>query len=1325
MKENIIGKYSDFFELGGDSFNAIRVISSIEKMLKIKLNIKDILSKSIICDLAKYIEKLIENNENNNKVEIIEKRFLNEFPITSQQLGVYIDSIKNPNSIIYNMPISMNLKKDIDIEKLKDSFIKIFNSHQILKSKYIEKEIDGKFEIYGIIDHERILKFENYTHNNSNNFIRPFDLCNDTLIRVGFIEENHEKILLVDMHHIISDGVSISIIAKELNNYYYDNVNNEEINSSKIEFSDYAYYINEQKKSENYEKQFSFYKDMFSSKYETLGISKIENKTESEDYNNNNNNFINKYKISIDVSLTKLIRKYLKINGLSETVFFITIYGFVLSKYSNRNKIYTSILCSNRKSHYIENMIGMFVTTLPLLLNYSNDCESLNEVIKANMENIVNIYNYEDYSFTELKKKLNLKNIDNAFIYQPKSLMGNMVNSENTVFLNINQRNDDELNSNNIINNSKFNILFSVLESEDEYSVIIEYNSSLYEDYVINQIGNSFIEVIKNIYKFDSKINEIEYIPRSEKEKVINTFNNNNHWDDCERLYHVEFSKMAKKCPEKCAIVYNDLKLTYNELEFMSNSLANDLRKFGINRNDIVPIISTRSYYYIIAILGISKAGGTFLPIDGKLPNDRINFMLNDINPKLILHYEYDDIIENISKKYNTKNLKEHNYKLNNTSINNINEPDDTCYMLFTSGTTGRPKGALVKHFNIYNFIRKFENNHLCYYDIFNNNDIMNVLSISNFWFDLSIIEILLSLIHGLKIVFVDDILSNNVELLSDYIIKTNAEYINMPPTRFKLFMENKQFREALKYVKAVCFIGEVLPFNLCEYISQYSNCKIYNSYGPTECSVTCTLKEININLNDKINIGKPLCNCHIYILDNYLKPVPIGIVGEIFICGYGVGKGYYNRDELTNKHFMKCSFVDGNDSHNRIMYKTGDLGKWNKHGELECLGRNDFQVKIHGQRIELSEVENIIKELQNIEYCVVIDKLNKDNDKYLVGYYKSKSSITGKEIREFLKQKLPLYMIPSYFVEIDEIPLTGNGKLNRKALPEPNINNLIENQYIKPETEIEKKLCKIYSEIFNIDENIIGTNSNFYELGGNSLNAIRIIAQIKKNFNVNITINSIMNNENIKDLAFYIENNCNTNENNYVNKEIKRSHETEFPMTSLLYGLFLDKNNLNIESLQHSRSHVWQFYILNENVDIIKLKNSLKTIINRHQILKSTFIIKEINGENKIYGRLNESDNNDDDINFEIEKYNKKNFNEFIRPYDMTKNLLIRACILENKILVIDMDHKISDGYSFTVLKNELNKIYNNEKLDDLPIQYSDYAAYYDENENSEYILN
>jgi amino acid adenylation domain-containing protein len=510
-------------------------------------------------------------------------------------------------------------------------------------------------------------------------------------------------------------------------------------------------------------------------------------------------------------------------------------------------------------------------------------------------------------------------------------------------------------------------------------------------------------------------------------------------------------------------------KINYRELDEMSNSLAWYLREQGIGRNDIVPIISERSYYYIIGIIGISKAGGAFLPIDPEFPVTRINDIINEVKPKIILEYsnnkkEYHEYI----KMSMVHSLQLHNYDINRNYISNINSLNDICYIMFTSGTTGKPKGSIIKHSNLNNYCNKFEckekSNFNMYNYVFDQNNVENVLGISRFTFDLSIIEFILSLTKIKTTVLVDSIIGSNIELLSDYIKINKVDFITAPPTRIKIFLENDKFKQVVKYLKVIILIGEPLTLSMFKLIRKYSDCKIFNGYGPTETTVIGTAKEITSRNCENITIGKPFCNYEIYILDKYMKPVPVGVEGEICIGGKGVGKGYLNRKELTNEKFVKNPFQNDNNSKSSIIYKTGDLGKWTKDGEVICLGRMDFQVKIHGQRIELGEIEESMKEIVEIESCVVIDKLDDNNEKYLIGYYITKfgMKIEKLKIRNDLKAKIPNYMIPKYFIEIEYIPTNVNGKLDRKALPEPSENDLILNDYVKPESETEIKLCNI-----------------------------------------------------------------------------------------------------------------------------------------------------------------------------------------------------------------------------------------------------------------------
>eukprot|EP00833_Pecoramyces_ruminatium_P016016 jgi/Orpsp1_1/1190048/evm.model.d7180000076318.1 len=1101
---NEIGRNHDFYELGGDSLNAIRILSRIEKELNIKIYVKDIMSHPIIYDLSKYIEYIIDNNNNDNyTMEIIERRHCKEFPVTSQQLGVYIDSIKQPNSIIYNIPKIYRLNRNVDKEKVKDSLLKIFSKQEILRTKYYGKEVNGKTEIYGYIDEECSLEFEEYSYEDVGRFIRPFELDEAPLMRVGFI---NDEVLLIDMHHIICDGITDLILMNELNQYYYD----EEVEELDIQYSDYAIHLNEKKNNGKLNDQIEIYKEIFSHEYEILNIPRksrelnkeINGKEENSDIEFNE---INRFEQMIDKSTTEKINEYIKYHNISKTALFISIYGYVLSKYSGQDSIYTSVINMNRNNHYTENMAGMFVSTLPLLLKYENEENKFIEIIKENMEILNMVYKNQDISFAELIDCLKLKKVNNSFIFQPHISNKNNGKQNKSIF-NIN---DDTINEiENILkqnNNSKFDIAFSVVENENDYLISIEYNSMLYESNTIKNIINSYNEIIYKISEFKYKnINNIEYISMNENEKIIKEFNSDENKKDCNKFYHEEFSKIAEMYPERCSIIFNEIKITYKELDEMSNSLAHYLRSQGVQRNDIIPIICDRSPFYIIGILGISKAGGAFLPIDKNLPYERIKFILEDVKPSVILYKNCIDIIELLNKEenieYDIYDLEEHNYSNNHEKLNNINKINDTCYVLFTSGTTGNPKGALISHFNLYNNVRGFYNEYneinenTCLANYILKENIKNLLAITNYIFDISHNEITLSLVNGFTIVLADEYKISNINSLSDYILKNNVEFINTTPSRFKMLLENKKFRHSLMHIKCIDLLGEELNINLCKEIHRYSKCKILNGYGPTEAAITCSYKCIKDDIKNKITIGKSQCNCKIYILDKYKKPVAIGAEGEIYIGGYGVGKGYLNRPELTKEKFIENPFNFDNDEHNRIMYRTGDLGRWTSKGEIEYLGRIDFQVKINGQRIELGEIESKVLEMSGIQQCVVIDKKKENGEKYIVCYYILKDEeeeILNKNIRNYLMEKLPRYMVPNYYIRINEIPLSNTGKLNRRGLPEPSKEDLITEVYVAPETTIEKTICEIYSDLFNIELKEIGRNHDFYELGGDSLNAI------------------------------------------------------------------------------------------------------------------------------------------------------------------------------------------------------------------------------------------
>ncbi|ORX82205.1 acetyl-CoA synthetase-like protein, partial [Anaeromyces robustus] len=504
------------------------------------------------------------------------------------------------------------------------------------------------------------------------------------------------------------------------------------------------------------------------------------------------------------------------------------------------------------------------------------------------------------------------------------------------------------------------------------------------------------------------------------------------------------FSKLSKSIPYETAIIFENKKISFSQLDQMSNSLAHFLREYGIKSNDIVPIICERTYFYIIAAFAIMKAGGAFVFIDPEFPNDRINYMIEEVNPKIILKYHSDKNIH-LKLKYISSvyqyDLQSHNYDEHTEYIENINKADDTCYIFFTSGTTGKPKGVLISHDNLAHYCihSQTQNGVNCIYD----KEYKKVLAFTQFTYAMIVIEIYYNLLKGKTLVLCNNKEYNDPELLGQLINKYEIEFLVSTPSRINNYLSNIHFKESIKKVKIFNFSGEPITNNFIKSLRLLTNEDIYVGLGLTEATAYCALSKVTADdiKNEIITIGHPTCNYKFYILDNDLKPVPIGVKGEIYIGGYSISKGYLNREELTSQRFID-NHIDP--SSKTKLYKTGDIGRWTKDGRIVYIGRSDFQVKIRGQRVELPEIENTIMKYPEIDYVIVIYKNNNINN-YLLCYYKTNSNkeLNENDLKEFVSKQLPSYMCPNYYMRLNEIPLSPSGKLNRKALPEIDISKI------------------------------------------------------------------------------------------------------------------------------------------------------------------------------------------------------------------------------------------------------------------------------------------
>lgn len=616
-------------------------------------------------------------------------------------------------------------------------------------------------------------------------------------------------------------------------------------------------------------------------------------------------------------------------------------------------------------------------------------------------------------------------------------------------------------------------------DSLDFYTVTIDYQTDIFADKdEIRLLAERIKHIVRQmVAEKDRVLKDISILPEDEFNMLVHGFNATYAAYPKDKCVHEAFSETAAKYPERTAIVFGREKYTYGQLDKMSDALAYFLRDRGIGANDIVPIIARRSPYIIAAMLGILKAGGAYMPVSHDFPMQRAEYMIKNAGAKIALTCGCSfGLTEEIR-------LESFDYSYSSRSPLRRGCSCDICYVIFTSGSTGKPKGTAITHRNVMNY---------CAANRFNvagkiiKNGVTSIVSVTDIVFDIFVTESILPLLNSMVIYLADDEQAVSQHALSRLISDSGVQVIQTTPTKMRSFLFDKNCCGYLSALRTIILGGEELSAELCTELKKYTDAEIYNIYGPAETTVWSALTPAD---EHDITIGKPVANTRIYILDNERKPVPAGIMGEIYISGDGVGKGYINNPELTAEKFLPDPFFAGD-----TMYRTGDMGLIRADGNIEFLGRSDFQIKLRGLRIELGEIENAMCGFDGISHAAVVCRNDSKGEKYLAGFYTCDGEADERTLRRYLSERLPSYMIPNIFMRLSRMPMTASGKICRNELPETDMAAaLSERNYTAPVNETEKVLCGIMARVLGIPR--VGTDDDFFELGGDSFSAMEFAA--------------------------------------------------------------------------------------------------------------------------------------------------------------------------------------------------------------------------------------
>ena len=1212
--------------------------------------------------------------------------------LTNAQKSIWVTEQYYRGSSINNICGSAVIQEKVDFDKLEESIKLVCKKHDNFWLEF--KLVDG--EVKQVLSERKKIQIDainiagqNDLENEINKISRTtFKLENSKLFKFYIFKFKDGKgAFVLNIHHLISDAWTLALICNEIIKTYSALKQNKEIQEKAIySYIDYIKSEKEYQKSEKFEKDKKYWEERFQNIPEVATIpGSIKEK------NDTNNPDGERKQYQIEKKDIAKIKEYCKENRISLYNFFMAVYAIYIGEIAGLDEFVIGTPILNRTNFKEKQAAGMFINMAPFKINMDEKI-GFQEFVKNISTDSMDMLKHQKYSYQALIENLRKrdKNIPNLYNILLSYQITNAQQTEGDV------KYKTEWTFNGCCAED-MDIQIYDLNDTGSLNVAYDYKTSKYAEKDIEAIHKRILNIINQVIVTKNiLLKDIDIVTVEEKEKLLVEFNNTDLEYDENIPFIKYFEEQAEKTPDEIAIVFENKKMTYRELNEKANSLAYLLRENEVTNNTVVGILLERSFEMLISMLAVLKSGGSYIPIASDYPKDRIEYMLEDSEATIILTSQNRRNLAD-KKLINVKDKKI--YEEHKENLENISKPEDLSYLIYTSGSTGTPKGVMLKQKNLSNFYNSMKNI-IEYLKDGKNHKILSITTVS---FDIFAFETLMSLTSGLTVYLTSE---NGQKMTSEIerIIKENSvEIMQTTPSVMKFHLENLNNKDSLKSLKYIMLAGEPLSKSLVDKIKEIvPDVTIYNGYGPSETTIFSAVG--NATNQEEVTIGTPINNTQIYILNKNKKVLPQGTRGELYISGDGVGKGYMNKEEQTNSNFIPNPFIAG-----KIMYKVGDLGSFDDKGEITCYGRVDNQVKIRGLRIELQEIEKRIQSVYNIHDCVVVKKVVKGKDA-LCAYYVERGHVIKSVLKSVLYSKLPEYMVPQYFVKMDQLPHTPNGKVDRKALPDPVIDEK-ELEIVKPRNAIDKELIKIIEKMLQVDK--VGINNTLIELGGDSLTAITLSTKILSKFNVQLNIKDILSNYTIKDMSDYIAKNK-TEDISKIKIEKAPIQET-YPLSSAQKRIYYNVKMIGEENVVYNIS--WAM-LTDEILDRDKVQKVFEKIIKRHSTLRTEFIIQDGKVVQKIKDNVEFSipifKNTENEINNIV--------NKFVKPFQIDKAPLIRVELhyIDNQktLLLLDTHHIIMDGTALNNLVIEFNRLYNGEDLKNIPIQYKDYAVW-EENYN------
>jgi amino acid adenylation domain-containing protein/non-ribosomal peptide synthase protein (TIGR01720 family) len=1289
----------DFFELGGHSLLAVQLVSRVRATLGIDLDFSTLFESPSVAQLGPRLRETLTA-----RPPLVPQQRPEHLPLSYAQQRLWFRDRLEGTSTEYNIPWALRLRGEIDREALEKVINTIISRHESLRTHFTEIDgepvqvIEEELRIELPLEDVRALDEEEQQEwvmaSLREEASQPFDLARGPLLRMKLLKlGERDHILLRTMHHIVSDGWSEGVFNREFTLLYEALREGREnpLRPLGVQYADFALWQREWLEREGLAGGLTYWRQQLAGIPERLELPTDRARPPVQTF-------------GAEVCQMKLsgeqAGRLKRLSQSRQTTLYMSLlgaFGVLLSRYSGQDDIVVGTPIANRQEAELEEMIGFFVNTLVMRVRVSEEksfAELLGEVRRTALE----AYEHQDVPFERLVAELSPeRSLNTTPVFQVifESYSAPKL-SERVNGLEVEPVMGGDLRV-------RYDLETHVWEGDGEIVLYWLYNRDLFDRWRMEQMGRHYLRVLEAMAgDVEQKIGGVELLEPGERSQILEEWNRTRR-EIPEATLAELFEEQVRRTPRAVAVVYQERELTYSELNERANRLAHLLIGEGIGPEDVVGLVLPRSLEIVVSVLGILKAGAAYLPIDPDYPAERVAFMLEDAKPACVI--TTGEMVARLpeSRRQLLLDQPELAQRLEqNPNINPDNReriqplsPQNPAYIIYTSGSMGRPKGVVVTH-------RGIPSLSAAQIHQFGITSKARVLQFASLSFDASFFEIVMSLLSGATLVLLGAE-ERSGEPLAEAMHKYGVTHATLPPVVVASLTEYQEIE-----LDTLIVAGEACP---PEEVERWSDkCRMINAYGPTETTVWATASG---PLRGRMSppIGCPISNTRVYVLDGSLRPAPAGVAGELYIAGAGLARGYLKRPALTAERFVADPYGEAG----RQMYRTGDLARWRADGNLEFLGRADQQVKIRGFRVEPGEIEAALRELPEVEQAVVVAREDHQREKLLAGYLVPAPghNIDSSAIRQLLAQQLPDYMVPAAIVELEALPLTPNGKLDRQALPELDWQGRI---YQSPRTPEEEILCSLFAEVLGVQR--IGIDDNFFELGGHSLLAVQLVSRVRATLGIELELSTLFESSSVAQLGPRLR------ESDARRPPLIRQQRPErLPLSYAQQRLwFLDR--LEGTSTEYNAPTALR---LRGELDREALEKTINIIISRHESLRTHFAeidgvpVQVIEPELRIELPLEDVSVLDEEEQQEWAMAAMQA--EGGAPFDLARGPLLRMKLLKlgerDHILLRTMHHIVSDAWSEGVFNREFAVLYEalregrENPLPPLAVQYADFALW------------